>query len=274
MTAAGHYREMIAAIDEQSARLRDIEADRTRWNSAPRRFRLDPRRELDPNTAALVDLVEADDAVVDVGGGAGRVSLPMALKCREVIDVDPSPGMLAAFRECAEEAGIKNARAVQAEWMSGHGMVGDVVMTCNVTYFVADIVPFIEKMAASARRRVAITVWSVAPPNRDAAIFEAAFGEPQAPYPSYRELLPVLWEMGLLPDVRVLPQPFLLRPAASKTMSEAIELWLHETDPKDVAGARARLEARAEELFVDDKGFRPRTRPDMRELLITWETGA
>jgi SAM-dependent methyltransferase len=35
--------------------------------------------------------------VVDVGGGAGRYSLPLASRCREVVNVDPSAAMGAAF---------------------------------------------------------------------------------------------------------------------------------------------------------------------------------
>jgi len=73
-----------------------------------------------------------------------------------------------------------------------------------VTYFVREIVPFVTKLA-SAARRVMITVWSVANPNQNAALFRLVYGAEQAPVPGYRELLPVLWELGILPDVHVLP---------------------------------------------------------------------
>ena len=74
-----------------------------------------------------------------------------------------------------------------------------------MTYFVREIVPFIEKLASAARRRVMITVWSVANPNQSAALFHLVYGEEQEAVPGYRELLPVLWDLGILPDVHVLP---------------------------------------------------------------------
>jgi ubiquinone/menaquinone biosynthesis C-methylase UbiE len=68
----------------------------------------DPRRALEPNLAILAAYVEPDDVIVDVGGGSGRLSLPLALRCREVVNVDPSTAMLAAFEANAGRAGISN----------------------------------------------------------------------------------------------------------------------------------------------------------------------
>ena len=146
-----------------------------------------------------------EDVFLDVGGGAGRVALPLALRCREVTTVDASPGMGAEFTAAAAEAGISNARFVHANWLEAEGFQGDVALTSNVTYFVREIVPFITKLASAARRRVMITVWSVANPNQNAALFHLVYGEEPVGVPGYRELLPVLWELDILPDVHVLP---------------------------------------------------------------------
>ena len=89
-----------------------------------------------------------------MGGGAGRVALPLALRCREVITVDASPGMGAEFTAAASEAGISNARFVHTNWLEAESFQGDVALTANVTYFVREIVPFIEKLARAARRPV------------------------------------------------------------------------------------------------------------------------
>ena len=79
------------------------------------RFRYDPHRSLDANLQVVASYVQPDDVLIDVGGGAGRVSLPLALRCRQVINVDSSPGMLAEFEVCAAEAGITNAYSVLAD---------------------------------------------------------------------------------------------------------------------------------------------------------------
>ena len=70
------------------------------------RFRADPHRTLDAHLAVLASYIRPEDVLLDVGGGAGRIALPLALRCREVITVDASPGMGVEFAAAAAEAGI------------------------------------------------------------------------------------------------------------------------------------------------------------------------
>src|SRR5262247_2759699 len=206
MTAAETYAARIDAVRALRARLHGAPPPDDPWaGPIAQRFRADPHRPLDANLAVLASHIRPEDVLLDVGGGAGRVALPMALRCREVITVDASPGMGAEFTAAAAEAGIANARFVHANWLEAADLQGDVALTSNVTYFVREIVPFIEKLATAARRRVMITVWSVANPNQSAPLFRLVYGEEPVPAPGYRELLPVLWDLSLLPDVHVLP---------------------------------------------------------------------
>ncbi|HEY7296176.1 MAG TPA: class I SAM-dependent methyltransferase [Dehalococcoidia bacterium] len=206
-SAVSTYQAMIDAVTAQRERLHGGPWPGNRWSGEhARRFRLDPRREPSPNLAALAAYVETDDVVLDVGGGAGRIGLPLALRCREVINLDPSEAMQAEFAACAAEAGIANVRQIAAGWESLCELHGDVVIVANLTYFVREIDAFIQALGRAARRRVLITLWSVAPSAENAPLFELVYGEPQRPVPSYRELLPAIWELGILPDVRVLPE--------------------------------------------------------------------
>ena len=94
---AEEYAALQDAVQEQQLRLfGPMPADIWTGQSAAQ-FRFDPHRELGPNLAALASYVMPDDVVVDVGGGAGRVSLPLALRCREVLTVEPSEGMAAEY---------------------------------------------------------------------------------------------------------------------------------------------------------------------------------
>jgi SAM-dependent methyltransferase len=273
MDAAAAYAARIDAVNAQRARLQGDRDAIGGWDALARRFRMDPRRPLDPNLAAIAAYVRADDVVVDVGGGAGRVCLPLALGCREVINVDPSPAMQAEFSAAAAEAGITNARFVASDWQAADGITGDVVLCMNVTHFVRDIVPFVAKLHAAARRRVIIGVWSVPPPAMDGALFRLVYGEDEVMPPGHRELLPVLWEMGLLPDVRVLPSPMREGGGIPRTREEAMAWALLRLRGGDEARARAVVEAHFDELFTrDESGFRPTWRPPARELLLTWET--
>jgi hypothetical protein len=196
-----------------------------------------------------------------------------------VINVDSSPAMGMEFDAAAAEAGITNARFVQANWLEAEGIQGDIAVTSNVTYFVRDIVRFIGNLETTVRRRVIITVWSVANPNQSTKLFQLVYGEPQAAVPGHRELLPALWELGILPDVQVLPGlpkvpggPMGAR--LPQTPEEAVQLalqgqWLA---PQDQARAHSLIEERFQELYAaTSEGFRPLWREDARELLITWE---
>ncbi len=270
MESADRYRRMIEAVDAQADRLQVPFDQEDRWEKMAGRFRVDPRRDLDPNMRAIAEYVQPGDVLVDVGGGAGRVCLPLASRCREVVNVEPSRAMGREFRESAAEVGITNARIVQAPWMEAE-VEGDLAVIANVTYFVADIVPFIEKLNREIRRRVIVCVWSTPPPMRNALLFEAAHGEPQARCPGHRELLDVLWDMGLLPDVRVLPGPFTRH--AAKSREAVIDGFLQDTMPRDPETCRARLEPRIAELTEQtESGYVGKRPAAMREMLITWET--
>jgi hypothetical protein len=92
-----------SAADRYASRVDAVLAQRTRLGGPPPRDRragcpadnplmkADPLRPLDPNLAVIASYIEGDDVIVDIGGGAGRISLPLALRCREVINVEPSP---------------------------------------------------------------------------------------------------------------------------------------------------------------------------------------
>jgi 2-polyprenyl-3-methyl-5-hydroxy-6-metoxy-1,4-benzoquinol methylase len=281
MTAAEIYAALVDAANAQRVRLRGEEAPGARWDrEVAQRFRYDPYRSLDANLNIIASYVAPQDVLIDVGGGAGRICLPMALRCREGIVVDVSPAMEEVFQACTAAAGITNARFVRSDWLEAEALQGDIVVAASVTYFVRDIVAFVRKLEAAARRRVLITVRSVPGPNLRATLFRLVYGEEQQPAPGYRELLPVLWEMGILPDVRVLPGP---QPGTGcsvdtglpRTRAQAVEMalqggWLR---PQDRERARGIIEAHYDALFSETpEGFRPLWHPATHELLITWET--
>ena len=118
MSAAATYADHIDAINAQLARigagrppLGDV------WGGTTAgRFREDPRRPLDPVLEHLAGYLRPNDVFLDIGGGAGRMSLPLASRCAEVVDVEPSAGMGEAFVAAAAGAGIANARWLQAAW--------------------------------------------------------------------------------------------------------------------------------------------------------------
>ena len=278
LTSSETYAAHLDAVQAQNSRIYGPSPTGDPWGgAAARQFRFDPRRELDRNMAVIASYVEPDDVVVDVGGGAGRVCLPLALLCKEVLNIEPSPGMGVEFESLAREAGITNARLVPISLAEAPAPRGDIAFTADVTYFVREIAGFIHQLEAAASRRVMITIWSEPPPNRRAKLFQLVYGEEQAALPGQAQLLPVLWDMGILPDVQVLPEPPWWENQRPPTREEAVALVLEDRviKPEDRDRARPLIENHFDELFApSDAGFVPQWRSDMRELLITWETGA
>ncbi len=278
MTSSATYASRLAAVNAQNARIYGPQTSDDPWGGpAARQFRFDPLRCLDENLMIIASYVNSDDVLIDVGGGAGRVSLALARRCRQVVNVEPSPGMAEEFKASASEAGVSNARLIQSNWLEAEDLHGDVVFTADVTYFVQDIVTFIKRLEAAATRRVMITVWSEPPPNRRARLFELVYGEEQHILPGHRQLLPVMWDMGILPEICVLPEEPWWENQSPQTREEAVQLVLEDRwlRPEDRNRAKQIIESHFDELFAPSQaGFRPKWRSDMRELLITWEPEA
>jgi hypothetical protein len=273
--ARRHYIATFDAVEDQRKRLGLGRPDADRWGASAQRFTADPRREPDANLAAILEYIRPGHVVLDVGGGAGRYGLPIALRCKQVVNIEPSRGMGEAFEASAKDAAIANVRWIGAEWLEAGPVMGDVALVVNVTYFVRDAVPFIEKLVQSTRERVLIATSITPPPIQSGRLFELVHGEAQAPVPDYRQLLPVVWEMGIVPDVRVLHDA---RASALGEVYPDREAALASLEDPRRDGAESdrlrRLFAHHfDELFEPvPAGCRRRVTGDPRMIVITWST--
>ena len=80
-SAAGRYAARVDAVLAQRTRLRGPQPPGDLFAGLPSGHPLltaDPRRSLDPNLEIIASYIQPDDVIVDVGGGAGRISLPLA----------------------------------------------------------------------------------------------------------------------------------------------------------------------------------------------------
>jgi hypothetical protein len=240
----------------------------------------DPRRALDPNLEVLASLIEPSDVIVDVGGGAGRVCLPLAFRCREVINVEPSGAMAGGFAANAARAGITNARVISGEWPNVDPPIGTVALVNHVTYLTRDIVSFVDRLEAAGPRRVIITVNSPPPPSWHRELYQMLHGEAEEIVPGHVELANVLWEQGILPDIRVLadlPTGVIPIPTWEAAIDGAVARFGGDQWTRWPLGSalerrlRDILETRFDELFATGgSSFVPRWIPLGRELLITW----
>lgn len=271
-TAAERYAAVYDAA-LAAERFQDHRQPGDHWAAEAELFRLDPLRPLDGNLSVLAGYLHNTDRLVDVGGGAGRVSLALAGRVGEVVLVEPSEAMREQFVASRDAAGIANVR-VTSDWWLESAETGDAVHLADVTYFVRDIVPFIAKLHNAASRRVLITIWHPTPGDFGSELVRIVRGERPTRWPGLPELAAALWEMGLLPEIRPLPELPWWYPEAAGGLSReaAIEFAVAQLGNTD-ENARNLAEANFERIFQrDDAGFTPRWLSSAREVLITWET--
>ena len=238
------------------------------WSSLAASFREDPHRTDDPVLDRLIQVVGPNTTVLDVGGGAGRYSLPLALRCGQVTVVDSSESMLAELRDGASAANIDNLRIVQGLWEDVSIEPSDLVLCAHVVYGIVEIEPFIRKLERHARERVTILLFTESPLSHTAPLWERVHGEERVGMPALPQILNVLWEMGIYPDLQML-EPTGLGPADN--WDDAREflrrvLYLRPDTEED-----ERLQVAMRELLVQSSdGVRLQGSRAARQGLISW----
>ena len=276
-TAAAAHDRLVAAYHAQRER---FAPSGDMWSGCAASFRADLNAPLPEFHAKAAEFVRADDVLLDVGGGAGRLSLPLAGHCREVICIDPSPSMREVFEATAREGSVENARFIGADWLDADGIEGDVTFVAHVTYFVPRIAPFIENLHRATCRRVVVVTRTAVPPNQVAPLFRLFRGDDFARAPEYGELLAVLQELGIEAEViDAGPAHTAVTAPAGATREETVKnqvggaLRLGWVRPEEAERYGEVLAQHFDEFFVmTDSGFRPRNAVDVRDVLITWET--
>ena len=197
--------------------------------------------------------------------------------------VDPSLGMGRGFLANAALAELTNVRFIQGDWLAVEPPIGTVALVNHVTYLTRDIVPFIRKLEVAGPRRVIITVNSPPPPNLHHRLYRHVYGEMEVPIPGHESLMAVLWELGVQPDLVMLPNPSnRLPPSKSKeaAISAAMGVFRNEQwalwpfEPSLEARVRDLLESGFEQFFrTDADGIQANWVTHGREVLITWRPG-
>lgn len=205
MSAVLRWQEMIRAEHAQTDRIRAAERPADHWTEYAGQFRDDPHRSGDALLDALRARLLPADTLTDVGAGGGRLALPLALHCRRVTAVEPSPSMAAVLRQAAAEYGISNIDLVESDWLAAQTAPTDATLCSHVVYTIQDIAPFVSKLTQSARRLCLAVLFQRPPQTQLYPLWQQVHGEPRLPLPSLPEFLAVLSELSLDPEVTELP---------------------------------------------------------------------
>ena len=203
MSATQHWTEMIRAEHAQSDSMRKEDPPSDSWSNFAQQFWANPNRVDDDLVNYLRQFIKPGSVVLDVGAGGGRLALPLALDADRVIAVEPSPSMCRVLREVAEEFQVSNVEVVESGWLDADVPKADVVICVHVLYVIQDIQLFVRKLEEHADR-VIVVVYQAPPQSQIYPLWEMVHGVQRLPLPSLPELLEVLKQLGIKPDVQVI----------------------------------------------------------------------
>jgi SAM-dependent methyltransferase len=240
------------------------------WHPFADRFRPDLNTE-DPLVVRLLREIEPHHTVMDVGAGGGRLALPISMHCKQVVAVEPSASMGSILEEEAGRMQRGNVSLVASTWEEAEVEPADIVLCVQVLYTVRDIVSFIRKLEAHAREKVLVVLYENPPHTQANPLWPGVHGQIRLKLPSLRELVQLLWEMGIFPDVEMMPPQ---EPRGFESRERALE----QLRPRLLVEPGSDGERRLEEVLKDmlyemDGRFKIKGGPTYRPALVSWRPG-
>ncbi|MEO9254094.1 MAG: methyltransferase domain-containing protein [Tepidiformaceae bacterium] len=187
----------------QAERLREAPESKDFYAPVAASFKADPHRTNEPALDALRALAQPGDTWLDIGAGGGRYALPMALRTKEVIAVEPSDGMLGVLREGMAENDIQNVRIIQSRWPAESMPEADVCLISHIGYDIEQIGPFLDAMERSARRLCVAVLLGSSPASVAESFWPPVHGEARVRLPALPEFLSLQIARGRLCEVRL-----------------------------------------------------------------------
>ncbi|HEY8172326.1 MAG TPA: class I SAM-dependent methyltransferase [Dehalococcoidia bacterium] len=224
------------------------------WGKRAKTYKqaLHDRTDEDPFFLRVRDGLTSDSTVLDVGAGTGRHTLALAPHVRHVTAVDPSSAMLGLLQEDIEQRQLKNVTAVASEWMTADVDSADVVICSHVLYPIRDVVPFVERLEAYAAERVFVYL-RADPLMTDMGLWSEFYGVPLQGQPTYADLVPTLYQIGIFADVEIVEHRF---------------TWTFADIDEAIAQVRNSLCLREDDAAAEQK-----LRALLRERLVPWPNG-
>jgi SAM-dependent methyltransferase len=149
--------------------------------------------------------------VLDIGSGPGTLTIPLAQQVAEVTAVEPAEGMVKVLEENIRRIGIKNIRIVKEKW-ENVDVERDLeeqydIVIASLSLNMMDLREAIRKMDAVCKGTVNI-YWFADMPFWERNYYEIwpeMHGSPYFPGPKVDCLFMTLCQMGIFPDVKMIP---------------------------------------------------------------------
>jgi SAM-dependent methyltransferase len=198
------------------------------WDRRENALRYDTssRREYDPRVRTTLAGLPLDPSfrVLDIGAGPGTLAIPLSPLVREICAVEPGKGMVDLLYETMEKEGIGNITCVQKRWEDIDPALDlaapyDIVLS-SLSLTMEDLRESLQKMDAVSSRYVYI-YWFADPPFWEKMYIDLwpdLHGETYHPGPKADCLFNVLYQMGILSNVEMLPLDKVYRFTTRKEM--------------------------------------------------------
>jgi SAM-dependent methyltransferase len=161
-------------------------------------------------TIACLDITK-NSRVLDIGAGPGTLSIPLSPRVKKITAVEPGAGMVEILREHAEREKLHNITCVQKTWeeidLSSDLTPPFDIVIASLSLTMHDIREALRKMDAASCGSVHL-FWFVDMPFWErmyADLWEPLHGSPYHAGPKADCLFGVLYQMGIYPDVTMLP---------------------------------------------------------------------
>lgn len=265
------WNQQVAAHHEQSQTIQRQSAWEATdfWEPFEAHFKADPHRAQDPVLDRLRIGLSSQQAVLDVGGGAGRFALPLTLTSEHVTVVEPSASMVQWLRDDARNFGLSNLSVIQQPWEEAAVEPHDMGFCAYVLHGVAEIKQFVDKLIDHAKRGVVILEHMAAPDSMVNPVWRAVHGEERKGTPGVPELLKVLWEMEIYPEVQMFEGT---RPTTVETREQGLQLLRHLLYVEPGTEQDRSLHAAMDQWMVESPGgLTIRGAGPGRQALMSWK---
>jgi len=267
------WSERVRANREQAERLRE-QTTGDFYAPVSSLFVADPRRTDEPVLDVLQALARTDSTWLDIGAGAGRYALPLALRVQQVIAVEPSAGMRRALRTGIDEHGLVNVRVIPGTWPEALEELGplpaaDVAFIAHVGYDIEAIGPFLDAMELAAAESCVAVLTDRSPAAVADPFWPLVHGEERVPLPAMPDLIALLLARGRQTEVvRVDRQSRSFDSVDALTAFLRRQLFIAEGGEKDV-----HFRAILPDMIVRrDGGWTLTEGPAGAVGIVTWET--
>jgi SAM-dependent methyltransferase len=270
------WAERVRANREQVDQIREL-PDRDFYAPVSSLFVADPRRTDEDALGALLMLAHPEDRWLDIGAGAGRYALPLAIRVAEVIAVEPSASMRNALRTGKEEHGLANLKIVAGAWPEaletlGEPPVADVAFVAHVGYDIESIGPFIDAMEQAAGRLCVAMLTDRSPASVADPFWPIVHGMERVPLPALPELMELLRARGRTVEIeRAERAPRTFDSFDGLATFIRRQLWITDDGEKEQRFREA-LSVMARER--DDDGWTLASPPVGEIGILTWEPGS